>query len=141
MMRLVSLATLLALTVAPLGCQKQKQKPPAAPPEPVATVKAGDLIKEYRANALAADGKYKGKLIKVTGKFDGVQKAPLLGYVLQLLPEDAGEANLVFVQCFLAEEAHDEASKLQAGQLITVLGTCDGQTVSQVKMSKCTLAK
>jgi hypothetical protein len=77
----------------------------------------------------------------VTGKFDGVQKAPLLGYVLQLLPEDAGEANLVFIQCFLAEEAHDEASKVQAGQLITVQGTCDGQTVSQVKMSKCTLAK
>jgi hypothetical protein len=141
MLRFVSLATLLALTLGLVGCKSKTPPKPAAAPTPAVTVKAGDLLKEYGTNALAADGKYKGKLIQVSGKFDSAQKAPLMGYAAQLLPEDAGDVNLSYVQCFLAESAEPDVAKLQPGQLITLQGTCDGQVVGQVKLSKCTLVK
>jgi hypothetical protein len=141
MTRLVPLATLLVLTAALPGCRPKPPPPPAAPPAPAATVKAGDLLKEYGSNALAADAKYKGKLIRVSGKFGSAQKAPLLGYAVQLLPEDAGDVNLTAVQCFIVDSAEPDVAKLQEGQQITLQGTCDGQAVGQVKLSKCTLVK
>jgi len=141
MMRLVSLASLLALALGLLGCKTRTPPKPAAPTEPDATVKAGDLLKEYSTNAVAADAKYKGKLLKVPGKFNSANKAPLLGYAIQLNPEDAPEASLSYVQCFIVESAEPEVAKLQPGQMITVMGTCDGQVLGQVKLSKCVLVK
>jgi hypothetical protein len=141
MPRPVCCAPLLALTLALLGCQSGTAPPPAAPAAPAATVKAGDLLKEYGTNAVAADAKYKGKVLQVSGKFGSAQKAPLLGYAVQLLPEDAGDVNLSDVQCFIVESAEADVAKLQAGQMVTLQGTCDGQVVGQVKLSKCTLVK
>jgi hypothetical protein len=141
MPRPVCCAPLLALTLGLFGCQSGTAPPPAAPAAPAATVKAGDLLKEYGANALAADAKYKGKVLQVSGKFGSAQKAPLLGYAVQLLPEDAGDVNLSDVQCFIVESAEADVAKLQAGQMATLQGTCDGQVVGQVKLSKCTLVK
>ena len=141
MPRLVCWVPLLALTLGPLACQSHTPAPPAAPVAPAATVKAGDLLKEYGSNAVAADAKYKGKVLQVSGKFGSAQKAPLLGYAVQLLPEDAGDVNLSDVQCFIVESAEPEVAKLQPGQMITLQGTCDGQVVGQVKLSKCTIVK
>jgi hypothetical protein len=140
MMRLVSLVTVLAVTIGLVGC-KTKTPPPAPPSTPPVQVKAGDLLKEYTTNAVGADGKYKGKLLQVSGKFGSAQKAPLLGYAVQLLPEDAGDLTLSGVQCFIVESAEAEVGKLQPGQMITMQGTCDGQVLAQVKLSKCVLVK
>jgi predicted phosphodiesterase len=141
MMRLVSLAILFALILGLLGC-RTRTAPRAAPSAaPDATVKAGDLLNEYSANAVAADAKYKGKLIQVSGKFGSAQKAPLLGYAVQLLPEDAPDVNVSYVQCFIVESAQEDVAKLQAEQMITIQGTCDGQVLGQVKLSQCSLVK
>jgi hypothetical protein len=141
MIRLIPLAALFVLALGLLGCRPKTPPAPAAPAAPAVTLKAGDLLKEYSGNALAADAKYKGKILHVSGKFSSVQKAPLLGFVLQLVPEDVGDLNLTDVQCFLEPSAEAEVAKLQAGQAVTVQGTCDGQVLAQVKLSKCTLVK
>jgi hypothetical protein len=141
MPRLVLRAALLAVTLALLGCGPRTGPTPAPPAAPAFTVKAGDMLKEYGANAVAADAKYKGKVVQVSGKFGSAQKAPLLGYAVQVLPEDAGDLNLSGVQCFILESAEPDVAKLQPGAMVTLLGTCDGQVVGQVKMSKCTLVK
>lgn len=140
MFRPVSRAAVLVLALSLLGCGSKPKEPPPDTGPPV-QVKATDLMKEYGSNALAADAKYKGKTCLVSGRFDSVQKAPLLGYVLQLLPEDAGDVNLNFVQCFLLDEAHKDVEKLKQGDKITIKGTCTGQEAGQVKMQKCTVAK
>jgi hypothetical protein len=141
MMRLVPLATLFALILGLLGC-RTRATPTAEPSSaPVVTVKAGDLLQEYSANAVAADAKYKGKLIQVSGKFGSAQKAPLMGYAVQLLPEDAPDVNASAVQCFIVESAEPDVAKLQPEQMIKIQGTCDGQVLSQVKLSRCVLVK
>jgi hypothetical protein len=144
MTRLAWSATLLGLTLGLAGCSGHKAANTA--PAPAATpdfkVKAGDLLGEYGSNAVAADTKYKGKVLQVTGKFGTAQKAPLMGYAVQVLPEDAGGGpDISGVQCFIVESAQADVAKIQPGEMITVLGTCDGQVVGQVKMSKCTLVK
>jgi hypothetical protein len=141
MTRWISVALgLLALGV--FGCQTRTAPPPAAPVKPVASVKAGDLLNEYSTNAIAADGKYKGKVIQVSGKFGSVQKVPLMGYAVQLQTEDTGDVNLAGIQCFITQAAQDDVGKLQPGQIITLQGVCDGQVaLGQIKLSKCTLAK
>lgn len=141
MMRFVSLVTLLALILGLLGCRTRPAPKTTSSAVAVATVKAGDLLKEYGTNAVAADAKYKGKLIQVSGKFGSAQKAPLLGYVVQLLPEDAPDVNVSFVQCFIVESAQEDVAKLQPEQMIAIQGTCDGQVLGQVKISQCSLIK
>jgi hypothetical protein len=142
MTRLAWSTALLGLTLGLLGCSGHKAANTAPAPTPAVTIKAGDLLGEYGANAVAADTKYKGKVLQVTGKFGTAQKAPLMGYAVQVLPEDAGGGpDLQGVECFILESAQADVAKLQPGAMITVLGTCDGQVVGQVKMSKCTLVK
>jgi hypothetical protein len=140
MIRPILCAAVLALAL--MGCKSRTPTTPAAAPAAI-TVKAGDLMQAYGgdANALAADAKYKGKLLQVTGKLGSVQKAPLMGYVATLLPEDATDLNLAGVQCFLQESAEADAAQLQPGTIVTLQGTCDGQTLAQVKLSKCTVVK
>jgi hypothetical protein len=141
MIRLVSLLLCATLTVGLLGCRSRSSPKASPPPQPAVTVKAGTLLQEYGTNAVAADSRYKGKVMEVSGKFNSAQKAPLMGYAVQLLPEDAPDVNASYVQCFIEESATEEVAKLQPGQMIKVLGTCDGQTLGQVKLSHCTLVK
>jgi hypothetical protein len=131
--------TILAIPLLTLlGCTTKEQKSPPPSGNAVA-VKAGDLLTEYGTNAVAADSKYKGKLLKVTGKFGSAQKVPLMGYAVQLLPEDA-DISLSGVQCFMLESAVAEVGKMQQGQMVSIQGVCDGQVAGQVKVSKCTVA-
>ena len=141
MIRLISFALVGVLSVGLLGCKTKAPPKPAAPAAPPPSVKAGDLMDEYAKNAVAADGKYKGKMLKVTGKFNTAQKAPLLGYSVMVLPENAGDVNLTGVQCFILPEAEEEVGKMQAGQMVSFEGMCDGQTLGQVKLSKCVVVK
>ena len=141
MMCLVSRVTLLGLILVLLGCRSRTAPTPGPSNAPAVSVKAGELLKEYSTNAVAADAKYKGKLVQVSGKFGSAQKAPLLGYAVQLLPEDASEGNVSAVQCFIVEDAKEDVAKLQPEQRITIQGTCDGQVLSQVKLSQCSLIK
>src|SRR5262245_58369237 len=140
MTRLAAWTALLALGLA--GCTS-KPAPTTEPAAPAATVKAGDLLGEYAANAVAADAKYKGKPLKVTGKFGSAQKAPLMGYAVQVLPADGGggDAGLSGVQCFIVESAQADVANLKPGDDVTLVGTCDGQVLGQIKLSKCTVVK
>jgi hypothetical protein len=131
---------LFVLTLALIGCKGSKDN--AATPAATAelTVKAADLLKEYAGNAVAADAKFKGKTVKVTGTFGSAQKAPLMGYAVQVLPEGGSETGgLSNVQCFIDESAQADIAKFKEGQPIALKGICDGQVLGQVKLSKCTV--
>ena len=85
MTRLTCRAALFVLAAILLGCQTNTSQPTQAPAI-VAGVKAGDLMQEYAANAVAADAKYKGKPLRVTGKFGTASKVPLMGYAVTVIP-------------------------------------------------------
>jgi hypothetical protein len=142
MIRLVSCAVLMALTLTLLGCGKGQTKS-TAPPPPAIAVKAGDLLKEYDANAVAADLKYKGKPVKVTGKFGKADKQGPLGFAVNVLPEDdPGDTGIAGVQCFIMESAQADVATFKKGDVITLQGDCDGQVaLGQVVLRHCTVVK
>jgi hypothetical protein len=140
MTRLICCAALFGLVSSQLGCQTGTGPTTPAAPAIVAGVKATDLMQEYANNAVAADAKYKGKPLRVSGKFASASKVPLMGYAVTVVPEDA-DLNFSGVQCFIVESAEADVGKYQPGQMISLQGTCDGQSVGQVKMSKCTVVK
>jgi len=140
MTRLVGRVTICAVALALTGCPKTTSNAPPPNSTPI-SVKAGELLTEYGTNAVGADAKYKGKLLRVTGKFGSAQSVPILGYAVQLLPEEGGETGLSAVQCIIVESAKADVANMQPGQIVTLEGTCDGQTVGQIKMTKCTVVK
>lgn len=140
MMRSPQASVLFLFAVIALGCQTKENKTPP-PSGPATNVKAGDLLNEYGTNAVAADAKYKGQLLRVTGKFGSASKTPLLGFAVQLLPEDAGDVNLSGVECFILDSAKADVANMQPGQIVSLQGICDGQVVGQVKLSKCTVVQ
>lgn len=133
----------MLLSIAVTSCQSKTETKSAPPPStPDFKVKASDLLGEYSANALAADKKYKGKYIVISGKYGQVQKVPLKGWTVQLLAEDAADLTANGVLCFVSKDAEDDVAKFKEGQLVSMQGTCDGQVgLGQVTLSKCTVAK
>lgn len=143
MNRLLLPVIVLALALNCVGCAKTETKP-AAPAKVEAKVKAGDLIDAFTKNSVAAEGKYKGKVIQVSGKVASIQKAVLLGHDVQVVAEDAPEPVEIGsgVHCFISEAAKRDVETLKPGDKVTMQGTCDGSVLGgQIKVSKCTVVK
>lgn len=99
----------------------------------VIEISAADLFAEYDDNAVAADAKYKGKKLKVTGIVSDIG-TDILDQVYVSL--DTGEYFFT-IQCYFSDK--DEESKvaqLSKGDEIAVLGTCEGMTLN-VALKRC----
>ena len=138
MNRLALPLLLVGVAVAAPGCGRRAAPAPAAPAIPV---KASELLGDYAANAVAADDKYKGQVLQVTGSFGTAQK--ILGtYAVQLLPEgNADLTSLNGVMCVITESAQADVAKMKANDRVTLQGICDGQVLGQVKLTRCTVVK
>lgn len=84
---------------------------------------AEQLTHLYVTNELAADKRYKGKEIKVTGAVSTVEKTDD-GVRVEL---DGGEG-FQLVRCELPASAEDAATELQENQRVTMLCTVEGRT-------------
>ncbi|MGB7208772.1 MAG: hypothetical protein WBD27_08960 [Pyrinomonadaceae bacterium] len=109
--------------------------PNAAAPaaeKPIA-IQSKALTKAYDENELAADGKYKGKVLAVTGKITNI--AETLGNVTASLE---GHSFVISVMCTFDESEKDSVAKLKKGQQATFAGIGDGSTAGlYVGLTKC----
>ena len=100
--------------------------------KPIA-VDAKVLTKEYDSNELAADGKYKGKLLAVTGKIGNI--AETFGNVTVSLD---GHNAVISAMCSFEESEKAAVAKLKKGQTATLIGTGDGSTAGlYAGLTKC----
>ena len=91
------------------------------------------MTKDYDENELAADGKYKGKTIAVSGKVENI--AETMGNVTVSL---AGHDMVKSVMCSFEESEKTNVAKLKKGQQATLVGTGDGMTMGlYVGLQKC----
>lgn len=105
----------------------------AAPDEKPIAVQAKALTKEYDENELAADGKYKGKLLAVSGKVSNI--AETLGNVTAQLE---GHNVVLSVMCNFDESQKASVTALKKGQQATFVGRGDGSTAGlYVGLQKC----
>jgi uncharacterized Zn-finger protein len=107
-------------------------KPVEGPALPVAVL---DLIQEYEANEVAADGRYKDKIVLVTGRVTKVAK-DILGSPYILL--DGGVLSITQVQCSFPDSAQARLADLAIGQVVSVRGRCNGKLLLVV-LDHCVL--
>ena len=85
-----------------------------------------DLFAAYDSNEVAADNKYKGKMLKITGTIKDIGKDILDDAYITL---DCGEL-IVSVQCYFKSNQLDAVAELAKDQTITIVGTCRGQSMN-----------
>lgn len=104
--------------------------------EPDITVNATVLSAEYQENEIAADEKYKGKILLVSGTIDDIGKDLMDSIYVSL--SDGEEFSFSGVQCFFSDSQTSVAAKLKKGQTITIKGKCDG-LMGNVLLNGCTV--
>ena len=95
-----------------------------------ATIGAAQLLTEYNANEEAANAKYLGKTIAVSGQVKETTKEDGTVKVMLETGQDFG------VYCTLDSLASHPRSDFPAGETITLKGKCDGLNLD-VQLSRC----
>ena len=88
-------------------------------PSGIVQIDAGQLYQEFRNNALRADNQYKGKMLQITGRIHEIKPDAFGNYVVDL---NGYEQVRIY---FIAEELN-KIAYLEPGQIITIIGKCDG---------------
>ena len=104
------------------------------PATPDVKISSTQLYDAYKANEVAADNSYKGKVIAVTGTVDGVGKDIMDDTYITLV----GDGVIGTVQCFISKDFISKAATVSKGTTITITGTCDGKLMN-VLLKDCTL--
>lgn len=100
-------------------------------------VSAKELRDAYEQNEIAAEKKYDGQLVEVTGIVDNIGTDILKDVYITL---STGKV-LHSVQCYFEEDAEiDKVVALVSGQEITVIGTCKGLTLTNVTVRDCVIS-
>lgn len=96
-----------------------------------ATILAGD----YESNEIAADQKYKGKFVEITGTLKSIEA--MLGSQFITIE---GNQILSDIQCFFDKSKESELATLIKGKSITVRGKVDGKSLN-VGVRECEIVK
>lgn len=96
------------------------------------SVSADELLDAYESNEVAADAKYKGKKVRVTGKLSSIGSGfgdePLLQLGSKMFPH---------VSATGVEKS--EAARLTKGQDITLECKADGEIASMPQLTNCSI--
>ena len=105
---------------------------------PEVTVSAYEIYQAYEANEVAADLKYKEKVIQVSGVVESIEKDLMDTIYVSLSVGD--EYEISSVQCFFADSHKADAASLSKGQRVTIKGLGDGYLMN-VLIRGCTLVE
>ena len=98
--------------------------------KPNVTVSARKLYKEYNANEIAADEKYKGQIIQITGIIRDIGNDIMNNAYVTLI----GDQYFGDIQCYFNEKSI--VAGLSKGKRITVIGSCSGLMMN-VQINNC----
>ncbi|QJW98547.1 OB-fold protein [Frigoriglobus tundricola] len=116
---------------------EEKKVGPKAPDEPPTEATADALVAEYNGNVVAADTKYKEKVLDVTGK------------VVRIIRNKPGKVTVEFeselgptVACdFNSKEAHAQLAELVVGDSVVIRGSCRGTVDEVITLGNCSIVK
>jgi tRNA_anti-like len=105
-------------------------------PQTVMDVVTADFIADFDKNQLAAEEKYKGKIIKFAAKVKNISEDVMGNPFLSLVPVDSDQYYFgTSVQCIFEDKS--ALTSLENGQTVTVQGTADVQTLGIIGVKKC----
>lgn len=98
------------------------------------------LHKDYMDNPIAADEKYKGKILELTGKVYNIDREiagnPYITFNI------GGEYSFQDVRITFKKSEEEKVTKLKKGQKVTIRGECRGTLLSTtVSLNDCEIVK
>ena len=100
-------------------------------------VTANDIFSAFEENEVAAEEKFKGQLVKVTGIVSEINSKSALISANILLKVDGSVFGCV--QCNFNSENSKALATVEKGQNITITGTCGGLSLYNVMINACEL--
>lgn len=99
-------------------------------------INAAQLYQEYNSNQVAADAKYKGKILSVSGTVNDIGDIIDAPYVIlgtQQIP--------LGIQCMFSKQDEPLLAQISKGQSLRIQGKCDGLSIVSVILSNCLIQK
>jgi hypothetical protein len=118
----------LLIIIGALFGPKQDNSPTGdsgAPAKPDFVVSASEICREYDANSIAADLKYKGKLVEVSGTIKDINK-DILNSIYVVLDSENPES-ITAAQLYFSDAHEKEAAALNKGEYFGAVCRCDGK--------------
>ena len=110
------------------------EKISAATPDYV--LSADTLYKAYDQNSVAADAKYEGKIVKVSGTIQSIGKDITDTAYLVI----GGSGFLDGVQCMLPGGQESSVANVSKGQYVTLKGKVSGEIMGNVIVRNCSFS-
>ena len=134
---LISASSLLMFFIIALASSDAatNEKEMAESKVPPIIVAPEQLYSEYAANEVAADEKYKDKIVLLTGMVTEIAKDYSGGISITLLTSSYSSG----IQCMFSDDHIKETAKLVKGQKITIKGKCEGLIVGAVMINGCSI--
>jgi hypothetical protein len=110
-----------------------------SPAESAVSVQATELLADYKANEVRADGKWKGKMVKVTGFVSEIKKDFTDSSYVNV--GTGAEIEIPIVQCSLKSGQESAAGNLSKGQPVSVKGRVKGLILFSVDLEDCEILK
>ncbi len=128
----IILAAFLVLAVGSTDTDTDTQKVQSQAPS--YTLSANQLYNEYDSNEVAADSRYKGKVVVVTGTVQDIGKDIMDDAYIVI----GGDGFLDGVQCTFTKGSQSSVARLSKGQQVRVKGEVAGK-MGHVLVKKCSL--
>ena len=127
----------LIVIINPAGkTEKDGDGAQTAPREEVIKVSAVRLSEEYDANKVAADSKYKGKILEISGIIKDIGKDILDTPYVSL---QGRQLSLFGVQCMFARADESKLATLSKGQSIVLQGRVEGELIGNIVVRGCSI--
>jgi len=122
------------LSILLVGCfESQHNADQTSQEAPICQIDAKVLYDEYESNQVAADQKYKGKVIVVTGSIKDIGKDLMDQPYIKI-----GRSAVLGVDCTFVKKDSSPIANLQKGQTVSVKGRVEGKIIN-VKITECSL--
>ena len=136
---ILCLFMLMAIASGQEEKEKEKEVEEKTKTEVAIPVKSSVLYEAYEANEVAADQKYKDKVLEISGKVISIDKS-LGDIIVALNGLIDNEYEIMGIRCRFDASHAAEAASLSKGQSIKIKGICEG-TILGVNISGCSLVK
>lgn len=104
---------------------------------PQVTITSANLSKEYSENEVAADSKYKGKLIEISGKITSIDNGITDNEIIIKLSD--GKYDISGAMCYMKASEHEKVLTFKKGQQVTLIGTGNSATLGSPILKDCTV--
>jgi len=105
--------------------------------EELLVISAVELSKAYEENEVAADEKYKGKMIETTGKIAGIDNGVTDKDLIVKLSD--GKYDMRTTYCYMNASEKDKVIAFKKGQQVTLIGKGSSATLGSPVLKECTV--